>query len=148
MGGAIGRATGRGFRCKRTKQAGGPSSETRSEQMGALVGAGLGMCGVSYALTYRYIEPSLWGVENAIGLCLVPLICPFGRLTTRAIVGALIFVLMPEGLRALSLVSPYETYVRNLIFFVIALGAGVSGKSIYDRASSPREPVKRGHADD
>jgi branched-chain amino acid transport system permease protein len=99
----------------------------RQIELGALVGGGLGLCGVGYALIYGYVDPLLFGIENAIGLCLLPLVCPIGGVRTRAIVGSVVFIALPELLRGLDVASPNETYVRNLIFLFAALAAATSG---------------------
>jgi len=93
--------------------------------MGIILGSGLGVCGAAYCITYRYIDPSIWSIESAIGICLVPLLWPFGGIRTRAVVGAIAFVSIPELLREVNIASPYETYLRNIIFLTAALTASM-----------------------
>lgn len=115
----------------------------RQVELGAITGAGLGLCGVSYALTYGYVDPLLFGIETAIGLCLIPLVWPVGDLRTRAVIGSVIFIALPELLRGLEVASPNETYVRNLLFLVAALVAAKAGGSLGSANDAARSRLAR-----
>lgn len=116
---------------------------SRQLALGMFAGAGLGAGGACYALTYRFVDPSLLGIETAIGVCLIPLIFPFGGPVMRAIVGGVVFALLPELLRGLNVISPYETYARNLIFFLLALLLNLAVSERSQRAGSKRPGVVR-----
>lgn len=98
----------------------------RQMGIGALLGGCLGISGAAYTLTYQYIDPSIWSLPTIIGICLIPLIFPYGPFWVRSLVGSLVFVLLPELLSQLSVVSPYETYIRNLLFFAFAIFVGLT----------------------
>lgn len=92
---------------------------------GALGGALISLAGVCYFVTYRFVDPSIWTLEIAIGVCLIPMVLPFGSHWLRAMLGATIFVMLPELLRAVNIGAPLETYVRNVLFLTLALVAGI-----------------------
>lgn len=107
---------------------------TRQVSLGVLIAGGLGAAGAGYALNYGFIDPSIWSIETAIGICLVPLIFPWGGSVLRATAGAVLFVLIPELLRGLNVAASYESYLRNLIFLALAILANMgSARSHWQR---------------
>lgn len=105
---------------------------------GFLCAATVGGGGAAFTLTFLYVDPSVWSLQMAIGICLIPMIWPTGSFFQRAFIGSVAFVMLPEVLSAMNVASPYESYLRNIIFFCIALFT-----SSYLRSRETLEPASR-----
>lgn len=90
---------------------------TRRERSAALViaGASAAIAGALFALYNSYIEPSMFGLPEAV-LVLTMVLIGGGGTTLGTSIGAAVFVLLPEALRFVGISASYAAIIRQLAY--------------------------------
>ena len=87
----------------------------------------LGLLGGVYAHHLRYLDPSSFDLRESIAILAMAFLAPT-RNVMRGLVGALVFVMLPECLRFVGLPAAMAAQLRQVLFGVMLLVVVTSGK--------------------
>jgi branched-chain amino acid transport system permease protein len=85
------------------------------------------LIGGVYAHHLRYLDPSSFDLRESIAILAMAFLAPT-RNVMRGLVGALVFVMMPEGLRFVGLPAAVAAQLRQVLFGVLLLVVVSTGK--------------------